>query len=374
MGKPRRRAARRGTTQRHRRGSGKRTTPGEETRPNRTGRPDGGNTRRASSKEEGHVMTETVGSPAGASGEPGIGARTKRGIRVQRVFTTEGVHPYDEVRWERRDVVMTNWRDGTVNFEQRGVEFPDFWSVNATNIVTSKYFRGAVGSPDRENSLKQLIDRVVKTYVKAGLEHGYFAGPEDAEIFEHELTWMLLHQVFSFNSPVWFNVGTSSKQQVSACFILSVDDTHGLDPQLVQGRGADLQGRFGRGPEPLPHPFLARSCCPRAARRRVRCRSCGAPTRPRAPSSRVVPPAGRRRWSCSTSTTPTSRSSSRPRRGRSTRSARSGTPVSTWTSVAPTSGRCSTRTPTTRCGCPTSSCGRWRTAGRSACAPAPPGE
>ena len=87
------------------------------------------------------------------------------------------------------------------------MEFPDFWSLNATNIVTSKYFRGAVGSPERESSLKQLIDRVVKTYVKAGREHGYFAGAADAEIFEHELTWMLLHQVFSFNSPVWFNVG-----------------------------------------------------------------------------------------------------------------------------------------------------------------------
>jgi ribonucleoside-diphosphate reductase alpha chain len=104
-----------------------------------------------------------------------------------------------------------------VNFEQRGVEFPDFWSVNATNIVTSKYFRGAVGTPQREHSLRQLIDRVVKTYVAAGVEHGYFGTAEDAEIYEHELTWMLLHQVFSFNSPVWFNVGTTSPQQVSAC-------------------------------------------------------------------------------------------------------------------------------------------------------------
>ena len=93
---------------------------------------------------------------------------------MQRVHTTEGVHPYDEVVWEHRDVVMTNWRDGTVNFEQRGVEFPDFWSVNAVNIVTSKYFRGAVGTPRREASLKQLIDRVVKSYVAAGVEHGYF--------------------------------------------------------------------------------------------------------------------------------------------------------------------------------------------------------
>ncbi|MDG4769942.1 vitamin B12-dependent ribonucleotide reductase [Solwaraspora sp. WMMD792] len=133
------------------------------------------------------------------------------------MWTTEGVHPYDEVTWQRRDVVMTNWRDGTVNFEQRGVEFPESWSVNAANIVTTKYFRGAVGTPQREWSLKQLIDRVVKTYRAAGEQHGYFATPGDAEIFEHELTWMLLHQVFSFNSPVWFNVGTASPQQVSAC-------------------------------------------------------------------------------------------------------------------------------------------------------------
>ncbi|HET6501340.1 MAG TPA: vitamin B12-dependent ribonucleotide reductase, partial [Amycolatopsis sp.] len=163
-------------------------------------------------------MTESV-----ATGGKGA-KKSKRGLAVGRVFTTEGVHPYDEVDWEQRDVVMTNWRDGSVNFEQRGVEFPDFWSVNATNIVTSKYFRGAVGTPQREHSLKQLIDRVVHSYVRAGVEHNYFATAADAEVFEHELTWMLLHQVFSFNSPVWFNVGTSSKQQVSACFILAVDD------------------------------------------------------------------------------------------------------------------------------------------------------
>lgn len=191
-------------------------------------------------------MTETVGSPTGAEGGPGEGARGK-GIRVQRVYTTEGVHPYDEVVWERRDVVMTNWRDGSVNFEQRGVEFPQFWSVNAVNIVTSKYFRGAVGSDQRENSLKQLIDRVVKTYVRTGVEHGYFASDADAEIFEHELTWMLLHQVFSFNSPVWFNVGTSSKQQVSACFILSVDDTMESILNWYREEGLIFKGGSGAG-------------------------------------------------------------------------------------------------------------------------------
>ena len=157
-------------------------------------------------------MTETA---SGSARHGGRGAR--KGLTMRRIHTRAGVHPYDEVTWERRDVVMTNWRDGTVNFEQHGVEFPDFWSVNAANIVTTKYFRGAVGTPQRERSLKQLVDRVVGVYVAAGREHGYFASAKDAEVFQHELAYALIHQVFSFNSPVWFNVGTSSPQQVSAC-------------------------------------------------------------------------------------------------------------------------------------------------------------
>ncbi len=157
-------------------------------------------------------MTETSSGSAARGGKS-----TRKGLTMQRIHTRDGVHPYDDVTWERRDVVMTNWRDGTVNFEQRGVEFPDFWSVNAANIVTTKYFRGAVGTPQREWSLKQLVDRVVGVYVAAGIKHGYFATPKDAEIFDHELKHALIHQVFSFNSPVWFNVGTSSPQQVSAC-------------------------------------------------------------------------------------------------------------------------------------------------------------
>ncbi|MET0233436.1 MAG: vitamin B12-dependent ribonucleotide reductase [Kibdelosporangium sp.] len=185
-------------------------------------------------------MTETVGAPAG-------GDQQVAGLRLERVYTTEGVHPYDAVTWEKRDVVMTNWRDGSVNFEQRGVEFPDFWSVNATNIVTSKYFRGAVGSEVRENSLRQLIDRVVKSYVAAGVEHRYFASAADAEIFEHELTHMLLHQVFSFNSPVWFNVGTASPQQVSACFILAVDDTMESILNWYKEEGLIFKGGSGAG-------------------------------------------------------------------------------------------------------------------------------
>jgi len=170
-----------------------------------------------------------------------------RGLHLERLYTTAGVHPYDEVSWQRRDVVMTNWRDGSINFEQRGVEFPDFWSMNATNIVTSKYFRGAVGTPTRESSLRQIIDRVVGTYTAAGVEHGYFATDEDQEIFAHELTWMLLHQVFAFNSPVWFNVGTASPQQVSACFILSVDDTMDSILNWYREEGLIFKGGSGAG-------------------------------------------------------------------------------------------------------------------------------
>ncbi|WP_433296724.1 vitamin B12-dependent ribonucleotide reductase [Actinoplanes sp. CA-030573] len=187
------------------------------------------------------------GITAGRQRSRANGSAAAGGLRVERVWTTEGVHPYDEVEWERRDVVMTNWRDGSINFEQKGVEFPAFWSVNAANIVTTKYFRGAVGTPEREWSLKQLIDRVVSTYRKAGEKHGYFATKADAELFDQELTWMLLHQVFSFNSPVWFNVGTKSPQQVSACFILSVDDSMDSILDWYKEEGLIFKGGSGSG-------------------------------------------------------------------------------------------------------------------------------
>ena len=187
-------------------------------------------------------MTETASSPAARKGKRGA-----KGMKVRRIHTTPGVHPYDQVAWERRDVVMTNWRDGSINFEQRGVEFPDFWSVNAGNIVTTKYFRGAVGTSQREWSLKQLVDRVVNVYTSTGREHGYFASDADAEIFDHELKYALIHQIFSFNSPVWFNVGTSAQQQVSACFILSVDDTIESILNWYSEEGQIFRGGSGAG-------------------------------------------------------------------------------------------------------------------------------
>ena len=170
-----------------------------------------------------------------------------KGLTIERIYTTEGVHPYDEVKWERRDVVQSNWKTGETVFEQHGVEFPDFWSVNASTIVTTKYFRGAVGAENREWSLKQVIDRVVLTYTKAGKEFGYFATDNDATIFEHELTHMLMHQIFSFNSPVWFNVGTAAPQQVSACFILSVDDTMDSILNWYREEGMIFKGGSGAG-------------------------------------------------------------------------------------------------------------------------------
>ena len=186
-------------------------------------------------------MTETV------IGAPEQARKGAKKLTIERLWTTGGAHPYDAVTWERRDVVMTNWRDGSVNFEQRGVEFPDFWSVNAANIVTTKYFRGAVGHDGREWSLKQLINRVVNKYVVAGVDNGYFATAGDAEVFEHELTHMLLHQVFSFNSPVWFNVGTTAPQQVSACFILAVDDTMDAILNWYREEGLIFKGGSGAG-------------------------------------------------------------------------------------------------------------------------------
>jgi ribonucleoside-diphosphate reductase alpha chain len=205
----------------------------------------------SSNKRKGSsIATADAQSAATQPAQAGSSSEARypsNGLAVERVYTTKGVHPYDEVSWQRRDVVMTNWRDGSINFEQRGVEFPEFWSVNAANIVTTKYFRGAVGTDIREWSLRQLIDRVVTKYRKAGEVNGYFRSEDDSEIFAHELTWMLLHQVFSFNSPVWFNVGTTSPQQVSACFILAVEDTMDSILNWYREEGLIFKGGSGAG-------------------------------------------------------------------------------------------------------------------------------
>jgi ribonucleoside-diphosphate reductase alpha chain len=145
------------------------------------------------------------------------------GLTVERRHTTPGVHPFDQVEWELRDAVIGD--PSAPAFEQHGVEFPKTWSQNSTNIVTQKYFRGRLGSDERESSVKQMISRVSGTIAGWGRDGGYFASEEDADAFEAELTHILLHQKAAFNSPVWFNVGFEEHPQCSACFILSVEDT-----------------------------------------------------------------------------------------------------------------------------------------------------
>ena len=147
-------------------------------------------------------------------------------IGIQRRFTAAGVHPYAQVEWEIRDARISNWKDGAVAFEQLGVEFPVAWSLHATNIVAQKYFRGSLGTPGRERSLRQVVDRVADTITRWGTEGGYFADESEADAFNAELKFILVTQRAAFNSPVWFNIGVAGvPQQASACFILAVDDT-----------------------------------------------------------------------------------------------------------------------------------------------------
>src|SRR5690242_5977697 len=156
---------------------------------------------------------------------PTASAQTAPGsaLSIDRFFTTPETHPFDAVEWELRDARIGH--GDRVAFEQPDVEFPKSWSQNATNIVAQKYFRGQLGSPERERSVKEMISRVAGTITGWGRAGGYFAGEEDARSFNHELTYILLHQLAAFNSPVWFNVGFEERPQCSACFILSVEDT-----------------------------------------------------------------------------------------------------------------------------------------------------
>ena len=169
-------------------------------------------------------------------------------IGISRLFTSPGVDPYDEVVWESRDARITNWRDGSVAFEQLGVEFPASWSVNATNIVAQKYFRGTVGTPERESSLRQVIDRVANTITLWGREGGYFADDDEARTFLDELKYILVTQRAAFNSPVWFNIGVPGvRQQASACFILAVDDTMSSILNWYREEGVIFKGGSGAG-------------------------------------------------------------------------------------------------------------------------------
>ena len=166
------------------------------------------------------------------------------GIEVQRYFTRPGVDVYDTCEWELRSALITNER-GEVVFEQKDVEMPKFWSQMATNVVVSKYFRGHLGTTDRESSVRQLIGRVVHTMVQWGREGGYFASEADGDTFRDELTHILLYQMAAFNSPVWFNVGVEARPQCSACFINSVADT--MDSILGLAKTEGMLFKYGSG-------------------------------------------------------------------------------------------------------------------------------
>ena len=172
-------------------------------------------------------------------------AEQATGLRFERYFTPAGSHAYDLVEWDRRTALITNEK-GAVIFEQKDVEVPRSWSQLATNVVAQKYFRGHLGSADREHSARQLIDRVVTTLGRWGREGGYFASEEDAANWEEELRWLLVTQHASFNSPVWFNIGVPGRsQQASACFINSVENR--MESILELARTEGMLFKFGSG-------------------------------------------------------------------------------------------------------------------------------
>jgi ribonucleoside-diphosphate reductase alpha chain len=177
---------------------------------------------------------------------PEASARVKPGLKIARYFSRPGVSPYDEIEWELRNATITNEK-GKVVFEQTNVEIPKAWSLMATQVVVSKYFRGPLGTPQREQSVRQMIGRVVDTITSWGRKDGYFATADDAQAFADELTHILLHQKACFNSPVWFNCGIEEKPQCSACFILSVEDTMDSILDWYRKEGVIFKGGSGSG-------------------------------------------------------------------------------------------------------------------------------
>jgi ribonucleoside-diphosphate reductase alpha chain len=200
-------------------------------------------------------MKETTSKPTGNGTGPQPAVKTHgkrtgdardagRPIPVQRHFTSPGRHPYDQIRWEKRTAAITD-DTGKVIFQQTDVEVPASWSAVATNVVVSKYFRGAIDTPDRERSVRQMIDRVAKTLVRWGTGQGYFAGAGDADVFEAELTHILVNQIACFNSPVWFNVGIVDHPQCSACFIQSIEDS--MESIMEVAKAEALLFKWGSG-------------------------------------------------------------------------------------------------------------------------------
>ncbi len=216
-------------------------------------------------------MNETAQQPSTTASRTSAAPAAARGLSFERIFTTPGVSPFDQVAWELRDAVIQDWK-GKLIFEQKNVESPADWSMTATNIVASKYLHGLVGTPERETGVRQLITRVAESIRDWGLAAGYFASPDDAATFYAELAHLLLNQKVAFNSPVWFNVGCDrlepnsdaqnwhwdpqsrqviysttgySKPQCSACFINSVQDS--LDSILTLAKTEGMLFKWGSG-------------------------------------------------------------------------------------------------------------------------------
>lgn len=166
------------------------------------------------------------------------------GLKFKYLFSKKGIHPFDEIEWELREAKITNEK-GQLVFHQKDVEIPKSWSMTATNVVVSKYFHGQINTPERERSVKQLIERVSRTITNWGIKDGYFESQEDAQTFYQELTYLLVNQYGSFNSPVWFNVGIEEKPQCSACFINSVEDTMESILELAKTEG--MLFKYGSG-------------------------------------------------------------------------------------------------------------------------------
>ena len=205
---------------------------------------DGASQKGLSAAPAGQAVSSTSGNTEPSETTRSRKAQASPGLEFPRFFSTAGADPFDRVEWDLRDAIIGN-EQGTVVFEQRGVEIPKSWSQQATNIVVSKYFRGHVGSPDREHSVKQLIGRVVNTITDWARTQKYFASDAALSAFSDDLKFLLVHQKAAFNSPVWFNCGFEKAPQCSACFINAVDDT--MESILGLAKTEGMLFKFGSG-------------------------------------------------------------------------------------------------------------------------------
>jgi len=197
--------------------------------------------------QDKEVRNAGIDPTAAVSGGVSQGTKaTRKGLSFRRYFTKPDVHPFDEIEWELRSAIIANERGETI-FEQKDIEVPKSWSMTATNVVVSKYFHGKLGTPERESSVRQIVERVATTITGWGKKQQYFATPDDAGIFYDELVFLLVNQYMAFNSPVWFNVGIEEKPQCSACFINSVEDTMDSILELARTEGRLFKWGSGTG-------------------------------------------------------------------------------------------------------------------------------